>query len=495
MNKDNSFHKFMRQILKKSFFLSLVLLLLWQLSACRKDRFMSGENLALKFETDTLRFDTVFTDMGTATRKFKVYNTYNRTLQVNNIRLSGGSGSDFRLNVDGLPGTLFENVEIPANDSIYVFANVRIDPNFGDALRTDSIIFEIGNKTQKVQLEAYGWNAIYIGKRGFLTRFNNLNITLSPDTPYVFFGFVAFDSNSILTIPAGTDIFMFGGPSSRPGDRALLYIGDNSTLRINVGGDLNNPVEFKTHRLESDYQQLPFQHGGIYLSRNSVNNQIHGCIIRNAVDGIIVDSLANNHPNPKLELINSKIFNTDRSSILSRQGSILAINSILANSSKFGLIAIRGGIYDFRHCTMVNYATNPFVGHNEPTLSLRDFEVIYDDQGNEIGANLFGVYANFKNCVIHGSKNEEIEVARYFNSTAIWEYSFENCLMKLDTFNTGLVNVIRNQDPMFKDIDIYSYEPDTVISPLVNRGINIGVFNDIMGKARDGNPDIGAYEF
>jgi hypothetical protein len=67
--------------------------------------------------------------------------------------------------------------------------------------------------------------------------------------------------------------------------------------------------------------------------------------------------------------------------------------------------------------------------------------------------------------------------------------------MKLDTFNTGLNNIVRNQNPMFEDIENYAYAPDSVISPLVNRGINIGVLNDIMGKARDGSPDIGAFEF
>jgi hypothetical protein len=290
---------------------------------------------------------------------------------------------------------------------------------------------------------------------------------------------------------------MFGGPSTRPGDRATIYIGDNSSLKVNVGGDLNNPVEFKTHRLESDYQELPFQHGGIYLSRNSINNQIHGCIIRNAVDGIIVDSLANNHPSPKLELVNAMIFNTDRSSILSRQGSIIAINSILSNSNQYGLIAIRGGIYDFKHCNIINYGTNPFIGHSEPSISLRDFEAIYDDNGNEIGANIFDVIANFTNCVIDGSKNEEVEVSRYFNSTATWDYGFENCLMKLDTFSTGLSNCILNQDPRFEDVETYSYAPDTVISPLVNAGINLGIFStsDIKGKSRDSNPDIGAFEF
>ncbi len=484
-----------QQILLRITSALIILILLCQFSACRKDRINNTAGIELRFEKDTLRFDTVFTNMGTATRKFKVYNPYNQTVKVSNIRLGGGSGSDFRINVDGQATTSVDDVEIPAKDSIYIFANVRIDPNFGDALRVDSVVFETNGTTQRVILEAYGWNAIYIGLRGYLTRFTNENLTLRTDIPYVLFGYVAFDSNSVLTIPGGAQIFMFGGPSSRPGDRATLYIGDNSTLLVNVGGDLNNPVEFKTHRLEEDYQELPFQHGGIYLSRNSINNQIHGCIIRNAVDGIIVDSLANNHPFPKLELKNSKIFNTDRSSILSRQGSIIAENSILSNSNQFGLIAIRGGIYDFKHCTMVNYGTNPFVGHSEPTISLRDFEVIYDADGNEIGVNLFDVIADFKNCVIDGSKNEEVEFSKYFNSTATWDYGFENCLMKLDTFSSGLTNCLINKDPRFEDVETYSYAPDTIISPLVNGGINIGIIRDIMGKMRDANPDIGAFEF
>lgn len=472
-----------------------LIILTFQFSACTKENFLNTSGIELSFEKDTLRFDTVFTNMGTATRKFKVYNPYAEPVRISSIRLAGGTSSDFHINVDGKAGSYFEKIDIPAKDSIYIFANVRIDPNFGDALRTDSLLFETNGNTQKVILEAYGWNARYIGQRGYITRFTDVNFSLNPDTPYVFFGIVAFDSNSVLTIPAGTEVFMFGGPSTRPGDRALLYIGDNSSLKVNVGGNLNNPVEFKTHRLEADFQELPFQHGGIYLSRLSVNNQIHGCIIRNAVDGIIVDSLAVNHPIPKLELVNSMILNTDRSSILSRQGSIQATNSILSNSNQFGLIAIRGGFYNFKHCTLVNYGTNPFVGHSEATVNLRDYEILYDENGNEVGVNLSDIVADFKNCVIDGTKNEEVALSKYLNSSAVWTYGFENCLMKLDTLRTGVNNCILNQNPLFEDLETYLYAPDSIISPLVNRGLNLGIFGDIKGKPRDANPDIGAFEF
>lgn len=41
----------------------------------------------------------------------------------------GGAGSVFKMNVDGTPGTQFSNIEIGANDSLYVFAQVNVNPS------------------------------------------------------------------------------------------------------------------------------------------------------------------------------------------------------------------------------------------------------------------------------------------------------------------------------------------------------------------------------
>jgi len=259
----------------------------------------------LNFSTDTLTFDTVFTNLGNATRRFKVYNPHNQPIRINEVYLQGGSSSDFKVNIDGLAGIRAENLEIPANDSIYIFATVFIDPSNGDAIREDALIFETdGGGQQRVVLHAYGWNATYVGRIGFLTRYVNQTVTLTNTRPYIFMGVVAIDSNSCLEIQGGTEIYMFGGPSTRPGDRAVIFIGHNSCIRSNVGGDLNNPVEFKTHRLEEDYQLITFHHNGIYLSTTSRDNIIEGTIIRNAVDGIFIDSASTNGA-PKLRLHNS----------------------------------------------------------------------------------------------------------------------------------------------------------------------------------------------
>ena len=41
----------------------------------------------LSFSTDTLKFDTVFTSLGSVTRSFKIYNTNNKRVKINQIKL------------------------------------------------------------------------------------------------------------------------------------------------------------------------------------------------------------------------------------------------------------------------------------------------------------------------------------------------------------------------------------------------------------------------
>lgn len=470
-----------------------------QLMACNRNELITTPGAGLEFSTDTLTFDTVFTNLGTATRRFKVYNRHNQPIRINRIALGGGQRSDYKINIDGLAGVSAENIEIPAKDSIYIFANVFINPNNGDAIRTDSITFETdGGGTQTVTLYAYGWNANYIGRVGFLTRYVNQTLQLNNSRPYIMMGVISIDSNSCINIPAGTEIYMFGGPTSRPGDRAVLYIGHNSCIRSNVGGNLNNPVEFKTHRLEEDYQQITFHHNGIYLSKTSSDNIIEGTIIRNAVDGIFVDSASINN-NPKLRMKNCKIFNVDRSCVLSRGGSIEMSNTILANSNKYNFIGIRGGYYNFRHCTFVNIATG-LVSRSEPVLSYRDFEIQVINGVETTVLDRGEAY--FTNCIIYGKKTEEIEVVYGNGINSNFSYAFNNCLVKVDTFSQNLFNCLSNQNPLFVDEKENNYQIDSTDSPANNAGTSVvfpagsmtGPATDAIGRTRTGaTPDIGAY--
>ena len=485
-------------IFKITFLLALPFFLM-QITACQKDQFITKSGAGLEFSLDTLTFDTVFTNLGNATRRFKVYNRHNQIIMIKSAYLGGGDQSDYQINIDGLSGTSSSDIEVPAGDSIYIFASVFIDPNNGDAVRQDSIMFETeGGGTQKVILHAYGWNAEYIGQVGYLTTYTNTTLTLNNSKPYIFMGVIAIDSNSCIVIPGGTEIYMFGGPTTRPGDRAMLYIGHNSCIESNKGGNLNNPVEFKTHRLEEDYQLITFHHNGIYLSKTSRDNFIDGTIIRNAVDGVFVDSFSTNGTY-KLEMNNCKIFNVERSGVLGRGAHIKMTNTVIANSNQFNFIGIRGGDYNFRHCTFANFGSG-LVSRSEPIISYRDYEIQIIN-GQEVAVTDDGT-AYFTNCIIYGNKNEEIEVLTAEDPFVTFDYTFTNCLMKVDTFSQNMNSCITNQDPFFVDEDEYDFKIDSTASAANDAGtpssIPSGTFSgpnfDIIGVSRNSNnPAIGAY--
>jgi len=244
------------------------------------------------------------------------------------------------------------------------------------------------------------------------------------------------------------------------------------------------------------------------LGPGSRDNLIHGTIIRNAVDGIFVDSFTVNS-NPKLELKNSYIYNVDRSAVLARGSYVNMTNTVLANSNQFNFIGVRGGAYNFRNCTFINTGAG-LVSRSEPVVSFRNYEVVFDANGNEVIVPS-QAEAYFTNCIIYGSKNEEVEMLHAPNSPFGFYYEFNNCLMKVDTFSQNMINCITNQDPLFVDEDNFDYKIDSTSSPTNNAGLptttNIpsnwrvilnlpgisGSFNDIIGQPRETTPAIGAY--
>jgi hypothetical protein len=141
-------------------FLSIALLL----SFCQKEKFTTDPADKLEFSTDTLRFDTVFTQVGSATRFFKIYNRHKESIQIGKIYLENGANSRFNLNIDGISGDAQENLEIAPNDSMYVFAEVTINPNDQNSpfVVTENVVFETNGNVQTVVLEAFGQNANYL---------------------------------------------------------------------------------------------------------------------------------------------------------------------------------------------------------------------------------------------------------------------------------------------------------------------------------------------
>ena len=109
---------------KISFFILIIIILF----SCKKDE-NEGINGKLNFSSDTIIFDTLFTSIGSITKTLTVYNNNNFDV-ITNIRVQEGEpGANFRINVNGDAGNQHENIKVPANDSIFIFLEVTVNPS------------------------------------------------------------------------------------------------------------------------------------------------------------------------------------------------------------------------------------------------------------------------------------------------------------------------------------------------------------------------------
>ncbi|HKL40437.1 MAG TPA: hypothetical protein VJ894_07145, partial [Cryomorphaceae bacterium] len=83
-------------------------------TGCDKEEFNTSPDFRLAFSTDTVSFDTIFQSIGSATQLMKVYNRSDEFVTIDRIAVidSCDNYDPFRLNVDGISGSLVRNIEI-----------------------------------------------------------------------------------------------------------------------------------------------------------------------------------------------------------------------------------------------------------------------------------------------------------------------------------------------------------------------------------------------
>jgi hypothetical protein len=456
-------------------------------ASCEKDgKFDDNPELNLSFSADTVFFDTVFTTVGSSTRVFMIYNPSDSKINISSVKLARGSSSPFRMNIDGIAATEIRDLEIAGKDSLFVFVKVTIDPNQADAplIQNDSIVFTTNGNIQDVKLVAWGQDA-YFYRNGII----GSDYVFTPEKPHVIYGYLIVDSLYTLSVEAGARVHLHSG--------AILMVYRDATIKVN--GTRENPVIFEGDRLEDYYRDIPGQWGRIWLYAGSINNEFNYAIIRNGEVGIHADTTGNS-PNPTLRISNSLIYNMSRTGILGQGTTIEAANCVIGNCGARSLALTLGGRYDFRHCTIGNFWNKSF--RRETALVLNNYYI--DFTGAVQLRPLEQAY--FGNCAIYGEKNEEITFDQH-SSGGVFNYLFENCLLKTEANIEDAEKFpgsLKNQNPWFRDPYQALYQPDTLVSSLINKG-NAGVLNgafinlqeDIDGRLRtaDTAPDIGAYEF
>ena len=476
--------------------------------ACRKtDDFTTDSAAKLAFSSDTLRFDTVFTSIGSATRSFKILNRNNKAVRISKIYLANKTKAVFNLNIDGVSGRSFTDVEVPAKDSIYVFAEVTINPNnplsISPFVIAEDLVFETNGNTQKVVLEAFGQNANYIPSRWAAGKQTILDcgggeIVWNDPKPYVIYGVLGV-VNGTLRLPAGTRVHVHGG-FGRSADTSLYRDGIfyfDRNARLVTDGTFEKPVIIEGDRLEQEFNNVPDQWGGIILSDGSSNNAFNFTTIRNAAIGVRVDSAAS------LTMKNCKIYNTASSGLLTQRATVSAENCLFYENGGNSVRLEYGGVYDFKYCTLTSYG-------QERALSANNLRCLERDAlGTCIRARINPLSMTWTNCVIYGSREDQLA---FFDATTVpttdFNFTFKNCIVRVKDLvaKEGFPNFLTanctdcinapTTAKLFRKPSTADFHLGT-LSIAEQKALPIpSIPNDLDKKARDlQKPDIGCFEF
>lgn len=491
--------------MKLSFYLLTFFgLLLLTISSCEVEtEFLTGETVQLRFSTDTLTFDTVFTARGSATRQFKVYNDGDQPIMIDRIRVDGQTGVNYTFNVDGTPGPEAEDIVIFGNDSIFVFVEVEVDPTepeeISPFIAEDFMLFELGTVQEEVTLLAYGQNAVVFGSlagRGqFFTPCMLGEYTFPTDLPVVIFGSWVI-TDCVVRAEPGTRIYVHGGVQRNPDigffNDGIIFV--EATGRLDFRGTLEEPVIMATDRLEEEFLDAPAKYRGIILGAGSRNNRMEHTQILNSIVGVTMDSAA------ELTLQNSVIAYSGGSAISAFDADLSINNSVFHSNFGNALQILRGGNLSMDYTTIANY------GVDASSLVLTNFDC--DANNNCTAAEL---NATVRNSILSGSRGSEVILLDGFTGDEpdLFQVQIDNSVVRTDQnflnaqeglfadfyerICTGCYN-LEFSDPLFQSIEMDDYQLDS-LSVARNLALPINITEDLLGVARDGStPDAGAFE-
>ena len=435
-------------------------------TACIEDSFSTSPSEQPEFSTDTLSLGTIFTDETSPTAKFLVHNRYSKGMNIQSISLSGADAGCFRLNVDGVSGTSFENVEIRAKDSIFVLVEARLPEisNGNQALFKASLDFKTNGVNRSLVLEAEGQN---------VTRLRA--VTLDTDTrltaerPYVIYDSLVVAEGAKLEIEAGSNILFH--------DKATLVV--HGSLQSN--GEVGKPVVFGGDRTGNVVGDISFdimsgQWGGVVLTSGSYGHTLRFTDIKNTNFGFITHAT-------DVKLINCRLHNSAGTVLQSFDSSITAAGCEFAEAGE-GLVDLHGGNYLFNQCTFANnYLFSVISG---PAI---DFN-LSDENASEL-------HLEVTNSIIAGL-GKEISADDITGA----DIRFNHCLFRSEgSDDDNFIECVWGEDPLFYTVRSdyffdYRLQPD---SPAIGAGDASLVIDeaqiDWFGNQRGDHPDLGAYVF
>ena len=473
-------------------------------SSCDPDQeFQTGSDISLEFSVDTLQFDTVFTARGSATRSFKVYNRSDQPIMIDRISVDGMTGVNYTFNIDGSQGPEVRDQIVWAEDSIWVFVEVEVDPTapteVSPFIAEDLIRFETGERSATVVLQALGQNANYLlgidNQDPRVISCDNGTLQLDNSLPIVIYGQLFVDSCALEFI-AGSRIYIHGGITRNDAfgifNDGFIFALPQGSLRFL--GTLDDPVIVQSDRLEEEFNEGPGQYRGIFLGPQSTGNVIRHTQLLHGIEGLSVDSLA------EVEIENSIIAYTAGSALIGRNATVTARNSLFHSNFGNTIQFIQGVRLDMDHCTVASY------GVDASSIALQNFQC-FDPECNQ--AAVVPVRLNVRNSILAGSRSDEIIFNDGFNRTdpTLFRVDISNSVVRVsnnftsensdwtdffDNLCSGCYN-LQPGDPLFESVEMDDYRLDSLSVALDLGELIPGLEQDIEGNERATPVAAGAY--
>ena len=474
-----------------------ILFLLLGMVACRQDIVSDDPTLKLQFSHDTVLFDTVFTTMGSSTKRVMVYNPNENALCIEQVSMQ--DGKYFRINLDGEnKADQLRDITLRGGDSLFLFVRACIDPldENSPVLIDDNIAFGVNGNVQKINLQAYGQNVEKIQSDSRLVVYKNL--TLTNKKPYLLYDTVAVAGN--LTIQAGATIYMHTG--------AMLHAYGNVTAQ----GTKDRPIVFRGDRTDMLFDSVPYrmasgQWNGIYLIhaegtvppvyKMDYVDILSGCV------GLYVYSESTGSILPTLTLSNSRIHNHSIYGLVLQNVNAEVVNSEISNCASY-CVYLAGGKHDFVHNTIAAYYGYPYTNLNiHQNIVPEDVAAVYI---NNLSKNMAKTNSSFYNCIITGGRKQSLMVATplpdYYGGRFEGNYLRSDSLDKAFAKNNVYASdsdtcVFKNIYYLYKKYHYYDFHLDS-LSPARGIGDSIAAIaypTDREGYTRKAKPDAGCYEY
>lgn len=465
-------------------------------SACQSEIISHDSANKLAFSHDSILFDTVFTAMGSSTKRVMVYNPNRNAVLIDRVEMA--KGQSFCINLDG--ENQLENlrdITLRGGDSLFLFIRAEIDPlqSNSPVLVEDTITFYLNNQPQQIYLQAYGQDVEIIrGKNG---RVDTTHLHLSNSKPYLIYDTLLVAGN--LSIEQGTTLYMHTG--------AMIYAYGS----VSAKGTLEQPIVIRGDRTDMLFDSVPYrvasgQWNGLYFihlegSLRPRYNLDYVDVLSGSI-GVYAYSESTTL-RPQLTLTNARIHNHSIYGLILQNVDATVANTEISNCASY-CVYLEGGNHNFVHNTIASYFGYPYTTINIHNNILReDVAAVYI---NNLSKNMAPTISSFSNCIIEGARSNNLVLAtplsEYYEGRFVGNYMRADSLPAAVSANNVYASdsdtiVFRNVYYRLQEYRYYDFHLDSLS---LARGVADSIAAlaypyDRLGVRRKSHPDAGCYEY